>query len=112
MLSELTDLPPDVYARLADALSIESDKRPPLRVPSPAPTQAPVKPSVDHASEQAAVTLMLYVAAEANGVEPAAARKIAMATLDHVASRGLDVTTAREVTRAAAKGVAASARGR
>jgi hypothetical protein len=46
---------------------------------------------------------MLYTAAEASSVEPAAARRIALATLDHMAARGLDLATAQDVIRAAAR---------
>jgi hypothetical protein len=100
MLGRVADLPAALYAQLADALDVPVELRPPLRVP--AATNAPRV--LDVPAEHTAMTLMLYTAAEANGVHPAAARTIALAVLDHATERALDVATARAVALAVAKG--------
>jgi hypothetical protein len=106
MLAALTHLPAELYHPLADALAIASHERPLLRAPSTSVAAPVAQLPVDRAGEETALTLMLYVTAEANGVAPGAARKVALALLDHLTARGLDVATGREVTRAAEKRLA------
>jgi transcriptional regulator with XRE-family HTH domain len=100
MLGLVTDLPADLYTQLADALEVPPAQRPPLFVP----VATNVLRAEDDPAEATSMTLMLYTAAEANGVHPAAARKIALAVLDHATERALDVPTARALALAVAKG--------
>jgi transcriptional regulator with XRE-family HTH domain len=96
MLQRLTDLPPSLFNRLADGLAVPADKR-------PRPPTAYSVPRVNDPAEHTAMTLMLYTAAEAHGVAPAAARQIAVALLDHATQRSLDVPTARAIALASLK---------
>jgi hypothetical protein len=99
MLSGVTDLPEAHYHALADALKVPRESRPVVKSVALAQARPPFDPEL----EQSFLTLSLYKVAESTGASPAAARAIAMATLDHVAARGLDLASAREVMAAAVK---------
>jgi transcriptional regulator with XRE-family HTH domain len=95
---------PDVYRRLGDALGVPEHQRP--------PSLAARTPAAQSAEERRALLLTLFTAAEANGVAPRAARNIALATLSHARTRGLDIVTAEQVVAGVIQEAEAAASGR
>jgi transcriptional regulator with XRE-family HTH domain len=93
LLQRLTFVSAPRHARVASALLVPEHQRPPL--PSTAMGTEELRARA-YAAESA-MALMLYATAEASGVSPAAARKVAGAVLEHVATQHLDVATARGV---------------
>jgi transcriptional regulator with XRE-family HTH domain len=96
ILQRLTDLDASLFNRLADGLAVPAHQR-------PRPPAAYSVPRMGDPAEHTAMTLMLYTAAEAHGIPPAAARHFAVALLDHATQRGLDVPTARAIAMASLK---------